>query len=300
MVHHRVNIFIFVLYMIGMSGIMIWQGIGITPDRYVLVLILGSLFIGKTRKFLMDWMPFLFILISYDFLRSLATILNPRVNYIQMIDFDKLISNPIPTIFLQNILYKEGSVSALDYFCTFFYFLHFALPLTFAFILWIKNIHNFKRFGNGLLILSYSAFATFVIFPAAPPWLAYKDGYLPHVYKILEVTLKSFPDKLSLPSIYNTFNPNTVAAVPSLHAGYPFLVLLFALKFFGKKGLWMIPYVLGAWFSIVYMGEHYIFDVLTGMIYATGAFYLSNFLFYLWQHSRVRRLFSKISFLSPF
>ena len=274
---------------------MIWQGIGITPDRYVLILILASLFVHKTRKFLMDWLPFLFILISYDFLRSLAPILNPRVHFMEMINFDKLIFGVNPTIFLQSILY-HGKISLIDYFSTFFYFLHFALPLGFAFTLWLKNRYFFKKFSISLLILSYSAFFTYVIFPASPPWLASQHEDLPGVVKILDTNLKSFPTRLQLPTIYETFNPNTTAAVPSLHAAYPFLVLLFAFKFYSKKALYFIPYVLGVWFSLVYLGEHYVFDIFTGVIYAVGSFYISEILFYLWKKEKSKKLLA-INFL---
>ena len=264
--------------MAAMSAVMIFTGIGITPDRYILVLILASLFIGKTRSFLMDWLPFIFILIAYDFLRSLVPFLNPRVHFQEMINFDQAVFGTNPTLFLQHTFFHPGQINLLDYFSIMFYFLHFALPLAFGFILWIKNRNFFKRFSRALLILSYSAFATFVIFPAAPPWLAARDGYLDGVVKIVDIVLKSFPDKLHLPSIYHNFNPNSVAALPSLHAAYPLLVLFFAIKVFGKKGWWFIFYVLGCWFSLVYLGEHYVADIVLGIVYATLALLFSKFL----------------------
>lgn len=271
MAYHKVNIAAFVLYMVLMTFVMIFSGIGITPDRYVLVLILGSLFLHKTRKFLIDWLPFLFILISYDFLRSLAPVLNPRVHYQELINLDNLFFGQNPTLFLQQLFLRSGT-SFLDYLSTMFYFLHFALPLAFGFILWIKNRQYFKKFSLALLILSYAAFITFVIFPAAPPWLAAQKGYLPGVVKILDITLKSFPDKLHLPSIYHNFNPNTVAALPSLHAAYPLLILFFAVRIFGKKVLWFLIYVLGVWFSLVYLGEHYVADIILGATYTIIVF----------------------------
>lgn len=300
MAYHKVNLLFFILYMVLMTALMIFAGVGITPDRYVLVLILASLFVHKTRAFLMDWLPFIFILISYDFLRSLAPALNSRVHFVEMINFDNALFGQSPVIFLQNALYVKGNINWYDYFATLFYFLHFALPLGFGFILWIKNRHYFKRFANAVLILSYSAFATFVIFPASPPWLAAEKGYFPHVVKILDITLRSFPDRLGLPTIYYNFNPNSVAAVPSLHAAYPFLVLFFAVKFFKLKGLFFIPYVLGTWWAIVYLGEHYVADIVAGIIYALFAYILTNFLFKIWQHSKVREFFEKFSPISPF
>lgn len=289
MAYHKVNILAFVFYMIAMTAFMIFTGVGITPDRYVLILVLAALFLHKTRRFLLDWLPFIFILISYDFLRSLAPILNPRVHYLEMINFDLALFGQNPIVFLQNFFY-HGQISFLDYFSTLFYFLHFALPLGFGFILWIKNRYFFKKFSISLLILSYSAFFTFVVFPAAPPWLAEKHGDLDGVVKILDITLKSFPTRLQLPTIYQSFNPNTVAAVPSLHGAYPFLVFLYSLKFFKFKGLYFIPYVLGVWFSIVYLGEHYVFDIFAGVVYAIAAFYSSETIFSLWRRIKSKKL----------
>lgn len=276
MAYHKINILSFVFYIIALTGAMVWLGIGITPDRYVLLLIPASLFLKKTRKFLLDWMPFLFILITYDFLRSFASVLNPRVHYLEPASADKFIFGELPTIVLQKMFYTAGSLHWYDYLGTVLYFLHFALPLGFAFILWLKNNPYFKQFTIALLFLSYAGWITYFAYPAAPPWLSSDKGYISSVVKILDVTLKTFPDRLNLPSVYHNFNPNLVAAIPSLHAAYPFLVFLFALQFFGKKALFFLPYIAGVWLSIVYLGEHYFIDALLGGLYALVIFYITK------------------------
>lgn len=35
-----------------------------------------------------------------------------------------------------------------------------------------------------------------------------------------------------------------------------------------------LTYVLGVWFSVIYLGEHYFVDVVAGMMYATFAYYI--------------------------
>lgn len=275
---HRVfNIALFVIYIITMTGLMIWQGIGIDPSRYVFVLLLASLLVRRTRSFILDWTPFLFILLSYDFLRGFADNLGPRADFVQLINLEKELFGNIPTIELQKLFYNSSSPSLWDFLATIFYFLHFALPLSFGFILWLYNRGFFRQFVTGILLLSYAGWITFLIYPAAPPWLASNEGYLsgvyeqssrPTVYKILDVTLEAFPDKWNLPSVYHNFNPNPVAAMPSLHAAYPLLILLFALKFFKFRALIFTPFVLAVWISIVYLGEHYIIDIIAGAGYA--------------------------------
>lgn len=99
---------------------------------------------------------------------------------------------------------------------------------------------------------------------------------MPPVEKILDLTLSSLPSRLSLHTSYHQINPDPVASFPSLHAGYPFLIFLFALYYFKKKAWWFFPYVLAVWFSIVYLGEHYVVDVIAGALYAFISFLVAR------------------------
>lgn len=290
MKHPAFIIFLFVFYIVLMTGLMIWQGIGIAPDRYVFILLLGSLFIKRTRSFLLDWIPFLFILISYDFLRSFSDNLNLNVHVTALIDMERAIFGSIPTQVLQAKLFDPNNLHWYDYYTTIFYFLHFALPLSFGFLLWIFNKSYFRRFVTGISLMSYSAWVSYILYPAAPPWLAAKDGYLPGVQKVLDYTLNFFPERINLPTIYHQFSPNEVAAIPSMHAAYPFLILLFSMRFFGLKGLWFLPYVLSVWFSTIYMGEHYGVDVIAGIVYAIVFYFITEEVFHRfnWEHMIVK------------
>ncbi len=263
-----------------MTAFMIWQGIGIAPDRYAFVLLLGSLLVKRTRAFILDWIPFLFILLAYDFLRGFTAATEARSHIFEMIDFDKwLFGGSLPTLWLQEHLYIPGQIHWYDFLATIFYFMHFALPLGFGFLLWLDDRTRFRQFVIAILLLSYAGWITYVAFPATPPWLASQEGHLPVVHKILDSTLSVFPDRFNLPTIYHNFDPNPVAAMPSMHAAYPFLVFLFALGFLGLRALLFLPYVLGVWFSIVYLGEHYIADILGGVIYATVFFLITKYIY---------------------
>jgi membrane-associated phospholipid phosphatase len=66
---------------------------------------------------------------------------------------------------------------------------------------------------------------------------------------------------------------NDVAAIPSLHAAYTLLVVLF---FWSRVPLWARPllllYPLAMGFTLVYTGEHYVFDVVLGWVYAVAVY----------------------------
>ena len=69
---------------------------------------------------------------------------------------------------------------------------------------------------------------------------------------------------------YHQLNLNQVAAMP-LHSAYPWLAFL-ALRSFNKKvGYTFLIYPVLVWISVVYLGEHYVIDVIAGIIYASIA-----------------------------
>jgi len=100
---------------------------------------------------------------------------------------------------------------------------------------------------------------TYVLFPAAPPWWAAYFGYLEGVraYHSIDILLNS---------------PNPVAAMPSLHMAMPTYLALFGTFLWRKRGLWLWIFPLGVAFATVYLGHHYVVDLLAGMAYALAVF----------------------------
>ena len=267
---------VFSVYIVVLTVVLIALGVGIEPDRYFFLLLLPVLMVGKARRYVMDWVPFLLLLFSYDFLRGLAPVLGSHAHYGFSIRTDSFLFSTVPTVVLQSWFYHAGSPRIYDYAATIVYFLHFVTPLTFAFLLWVRDHTEFRQFIAAFVLLSYAALITYVLFPAAPPWLAAEHGYLQPVHQVLADTLRAFPTRVSLPGIYQSLDPNPVAAIPSVHAAYPTLVLLFAVKYFGKRGLAVLPYVIAVWLAVIYMGEHYVSDVVIGAAYSVIAYLLTE------------------------
>src|SRR5207247_8829070 len=58
-----------------------------------------------------------------------------------------------------------------------------------------------------------------------------------------------------------------VGALPSLHAAWPFMVMLF---FWSRAGRWrvvLVAYALAMAFTLVYTADHFVFDILLGWTY---------------------------------
>lgn len=274
-IHHRSLPWLaFGIYMALTTALLIILGVPLPPDRYFVVLLVPVLFIRRARAFVLDWSPFLLLLFSYEFLRGLAGKIG-QVHYLLAIHFDQRVFGTTPSVWLQQ-RFAHSAPAPYDYVAAVLYLLHFVAPLSFAFLLWTRSREEFARFTGSFLVLSYAALATFVVFPAAPPWLASQHGYLPEVHEQVSVVLSVFPSHFDLPTVYQLFDPNQVAAIPSLHSAYPLLLFLFACRFFGLRGLVLAPYVLGVWVAVVYMGEHYVFDVVVGALYSTVSFVLTD------------------------
>jgi hypothetical protein len=197
-----------------------------------------------------------------------------EVNILPMIEADRfLFAGHLPTVELQRLFYNPGHLQLYDYAAFFLYAMHFVLPLAFAFFLWLTNRSLFRRFAYSLVALSYLSFATYVLFPAMPPWMAAEQGYIPHVYKIFDDGLAAVSQGSGIPVVYSFLNPNPVAAMPSLHAAWPMLVFLFIARNYGRRYLALVVYPIAVWLTIVYTGHHYVIDAVVGVLYAAGIYY---------------------------
>jgi len=86
--------------------------------------------------------------------------------------------------------------------------------------------------------------------------------------------VRHLPSDAPIGLAYTHFNANEVAAVPSLHAALPMLVALILVRLLGVRALLAVLYPLLMGFNLVYLGEHYVFDVLAGYAVALAAFLL--------------------------
>jgi hypothetical protein len=166
-----IAIAVFAVYIVVLIVVMIEQGVEALPDRYALAMLVGALVLGRAKRFMHDWLPFIGLLISYDFLRGFADDLSGRVQYLQSIQFDQAMFTVVPTVALQNLLFAS-SLHWWDYAATIVYFLHFVLPLGFAMVLWLQDRRRFTDFVTSLTLLSYAGWLTYIAFPSAPPWTA--------------------------------------------------------------------------------------------------------------------------------
>ncbi len=97
-------------------------------------------------------------------------------------------------------------------------------------------------------------------------------GAITGVQKIIATTLPS-----AVSPYYAALNPNPVAAFPSLHAAFPFLGFLAVREVFSRRAAWaVLAWCVAVWFSVVYLGEHYVVDVIAGVALAALVWWVLN------------------------
>jgi hypothetical protein len=266
--HDRIIFWATLAYLAAVSGYMIWHQVFFSPDRFFVFAFLAVLFTGRALLFLWDWLPPLLLIFGYEFLRGLVPSLIANVHIHAMIIFDRTVFRSIPTIDLQNRFFSATHLHWYDYTAVVLYLLHFIVPMLVALVFWFKDRGYFKRFMAASVVLFYLGFITYYLFPAMPPWMASQLGYLGPVTKIINVVTAHFGHSINAPTVYQYLGANLVAAVPSLHAAWPLLAGLFVGKKYPRAAIPFFAYVIGVWLSVVYLGEHYVFDVLAGIVYA--------------------------------
>jgi membrane-associated phospholipid phosphatase len=254
--------------------------LSVSPERLLLLMLIAALVLGRTRLFLTDWIPFLVLFLGYEYLRGLSGRVGMPIH--DVTSLERLVCfGQVPTLGLQQAFYHPGQVSWYDVAATMFYFLHFAFPLGLGYLFWIIDRQTFLRFSRALIAMAFAAFFVYLLLPVAPPWKA-----VPGVVKIIDHTLPSFTDLPGVPvpaTVYHWLTPNQFAAMPSLHAAFPLLGALFALRLWGWRGWPTLVYTACVWVSLVYLGEHYVVDVIGGAAFALGAFLGEDLLTRWWR-----------------
>ena len=261
------------------------DGLDWTPDRMVLVFLAPALALRRARRYLLDFVPFAVMIFAYAELRGLAHVIAPHPYYRPQLWLERELFGVVPAEWLQQHFW-HGVPHWYDRVATRLLQLHFVVPPLLAFALWLRRRALFFRFASSMVLLSFAATIVFAAFPSAPPWAAGQAGYL----DVVKLPQTSAPDVSSVGMSPHTFSVasivpgNPYAAIPSLHAGYAFLVFLMVASVVVRRGgrlRWPLValcalYPLLEALAVVYTGNHYVVDIVIGFAFAAGAFVGTN------------------------
>lgn len=256
---------------------------------FPLLLPLFLLTVPKNRlQAVRDWSVFYLIAFLYDLFRGLIPKLNTNINQTLLVRWEKSIfGEPLPTIFLQDKLETHLN-GLLGIILVLFYMTHFILPVLVLYFLWRENRRHYFFAVACLLVVSYLAFATFLVFPASPPWHASLTGFIPEVKPYLLINIDKLSGANLGSDLYRSLNSNPYAPFPSLHSAYPMLLFLISLKFFRRLSFLFLIITFVIPFALVAFGEHYLIDVFAGWGYAFLSYFAVEQISKFFQAKRYR------------
>ena len=174
-----------------------------------------------------------------------------------------------PTIRLQRALGRPRHVRAHDKFLSGIHWAWFFIPHgSIAYIL-LFHRPQFERSAAQMAAVFDIGLLGYWLVPTAPPWWAGSNGHMPHVRRIMVETGKQVWGRRWEP-LYDSLGTNPFAAMPSLHFATSVMaahVLADTGRTAGALG-WAYAGTLG--FALVYLGEHYVTDLIAGGALATG------------------------------
>ncbi len=281
-----VNITITTLYLLWCS----FTG-GIRQEHYYLIIIWVTAYYlsDKSRRFILGFSIFIIYWIVYDSMRALPNYEVAQVHIKQPYDFEKFLFgiNENGKLLTPNEYFINHHSPFFDIISGLFYINWVPVPLAFAVYLFFKNKYLFIKFSLVFLLVNIAGFVIYYLYPAAPPWYVNLYGFDLHLgVPGNRAGLARFDELTGIPIFENIYNKNAnvLAAMPSLHAAYPVIVLYYGIKArLGKINWLFLVFMLGIWFSAVYSGHHYIIDIIVGasvaliVIFGFESFSKSNF-----------------------
>ncbi|KAG0325639.1 Aureobasidin resistance protein Aur1 [Dissophora globulifera] len=162
--------------------------------------------------------------------------------------------------------------------------IHFALPfITAGLVFYFGQPGTLPVFARTFGYMNLAGVLTQLLFPCAPPWYETNYGALePATYSMPGSPggLARVDDILGTNMYKSTFtaSPLVFGAFPSLHSACAWQLAFFLVYIFGPRSIpFVVAYVFWIWWATMYLGHHYVVDLVGGAGYAVVAFWIGSF-----------------------
>ncbi len=170
----------------------------------------------------------------------------------------------LPNTRLQQRLARLPRVGIVNRVLTWTHWLWFFEPYVALALVLVRNNERFPRAARQMAAVFDLGCAVYFAVPTAPPWWSSEQGLTGEEVRRIMVEVGEDTWGSAWPKMYDALGGNPWAAMPSLHFATS-LVAALALAEAGKvEGAigWTYAGTLG--FALVYLGEHYVTDLLAG------------------------------------
>ncbi len=251
-----------------------------------LVLVIAT--VGKPirtwRSLVVDFLVLASIWMMYDETRGAADRVGMPLQARSVRDIDRFLFGGVdPNVWLQNRYFSSDQVRWYDIVASVLYYSHFIVPVVLLAALWVCHRVEWVRFMRRFATVLTTACISYVLLPTAPPWMAAggSDSIRLSELPPLERPAGRGWDALGLDAFVHAWETgrdwaNPVAAMPSLHAGFALLVVVFWFPHVRRRSVRaaMLAYPLLMGISLVYLAEHWVIDVIAGWVVVGTSFAL--------------------------
>ena len=257
----------------------LWEKHAWTGPLLLLIACLAWLPELRLRRMRTWWFVYVAGIFAYSLLRALADVTGIPVQSLYPLRLDRLLFSGVePGVWLQQHLHPPSGLSKIDYVAVATHWSFFIVPHALAIGIFVFRRNHFSRYALAMVVTMYVALIFFFLVPTAPPWLAGQWGELPApgLSRVMDLVGAS----LNAPTYQSAYESlgaaNPVAAMPSVHMAITFVVYLWVRQYAPAWRWPCLAYVAVMAFSLIYLGEHYILDLIAGAACASIVYFATG------------------------
>ena len=234
----------------------------------------------ETRRFLFFMLPLALVAIAYDSMKLYTPYIRGEINVkepylIELALFG--IQTQTGALQTPNQILQNHTNWILDFLCGLSYLVFLAEYFIFCFYFYFAGLWRVARKAAwSFFLVNIMGYATYYIYPAAPPWYVEKYGLGPAITNVPASPAGTirFDELLGTSFFVEMYSraANVFGAIPSLHVSYPLLAVFYAFQI-RRYQIFTIFFAILISFSAVYLNHHYIIDVILGHLYAVISFF---------------------------
>jgi membrane-associated phospholipid phosphatase len=171
----------------------------------------------------------------------------------------------LPNLRLQRALRRLGRVSFVDHVLAWVHWLWFLEPYAALVYILLRHPAHFPRAARQLAAVFDLGCVVYFAVPTSPPWWSSEQGLTgdEDVRRVMvEVGEETWG--AAWPTLYSTLGGNPWAAMPSLHFATSAMAAISLSETGRRAGAVGWGYALTLGFALVYLGEHYVTDLVAG------------------------------------
>jgi membrane-associated phospholipid phosphatase len=250
----------------ALAGLLIPRETGVTYQVLIAApLAVAAVWRRNDRTFIL-WAVYALAYVVFVTTRGYAHQWGQPVYFEYVIQWDRWTGfGTLPTHALQRWFYEPGRITPLVTLSIITHSSFFFLQTLLAGALWWYKAEHWRRYVVASVVTWGVSLVLIILLPTAPPWMAASDGRVETVHRVLyDVLTRTAPETYQYG--LNIAGHNPVAAMPSLHFAGALLVTLGLYQWHWTARLPAVVYSLGMAFALVYLGEHWIIDLIVAAV----------------------------------